>query len=182
MARFVFTNLDKIETRRLIQDKLGLPPLGGKTQVPRRGVYPCVVTNEKYVGSSSQLALRLRGYFNQTHKISGKLIPLIKTKSLASFKLEVICLPYYSEFRPEIVLEQYFLLDPSFNLNTIKVSNNPSGSTSQPFNRRCALSGSLLKYPLSIEGLPCCLISQEILKLGRNRLYNYNVQGTALFH
>lgn len=130
MPRFVFTNLDKIETRRLIQDKLGLPH--SKTQV--RGVYifTCIDTNEKYVGSSSQLALRLRGYFNQTHKISGKLIPLIKAKSLASFKLEVICLPYYSEFRPEIVLEQYFLLDPSFNLNTIKVSNNPSGSSSKP--------------------------------------------------
>lgn len=130
MPRFVFTNLDKIETRRLIQDKLGLPH--SKTQV--RGVYifTCIDTNEKYVGSSCQLALRLRGYFNQTHKISGKLIPLIKAKSLASFKLEVICLPDYSEFRPEIVLEQYFLLDPSFKLNTIKVSNNPSGSTSKP--------------------------------------------------
>jgi len=132
MPRFVFTNLDKIETRGLIQDKLGLPPLRGKTQI--RGVYifTCIDTNEKYVGSSSQLAFRLRGYFNQTHKISGKLIPLIKAKSLASFKLEVICLPDYPEFRPEIVLEQYFLLDPSFNLNTIKVSNNPSGSSSKP--------------------------------------------------
>ena len=130
MPRFVFTNLDKIETRRLIQDKLGLPH--SKTQV--RGVYifTCIDTNEKYLGSSCQLPLRLRGYFNQTDKISGKLIPLIKAKSLASFKLEVICLPDYSEFRPEIVLEQYFLLDPSFKLNTIKVSNNPSGSTSKP--------------------------------------------------
>jgi len=130
MPRFVFTNLDKIETRCLIQDKLGLPH--SKTQA--RGVYifTCIDTNEKYVGSSSQLALRLRGYLNQTHKSSGKLIPLIKAKSLASFKLEVICLPDYPEFRPEIVLEQYFLLDPSFNLNTIKVSNNPSGSTSKP--------------------------------------------------
>lgn len=130
MPRFVFTNLDSIETRCLIQDKLGLPH--SKTQV--RGVYifTCLETNQKYVGSSSQLAFRLRGYLNQTHKSSGRLIPLIKAKSLANFKLEVICLPDYPEFRPEIVLEQYFLLDPSFSLNTIKVSNNPSGSSSKP--------------------------------------------------
>jgi hypothetical protein len=35
-------------------------------------------------------------------------------------------------FRSEIVLEQFFLLDPSFNLNTIKVANNPSGSYAKP--------------------------------------------------
>jgi hypothetical protein len=78
------------------------------------------------------LALRLRGYLNKTHKTIGKLIPLIEEKGLSRFRLEVICLPYYPEFKPEIVLEQYFLLDPSFNLNTIKVANNPSGSTAKP--------------------------------------------------
>lgn len=120
MPRFVYTNLDKIETRRLILFKLGLH------KRPALGVYifTNMDTNEKYVGSSRQLALRLSGYFNQTHKIS-LVIPLIK-KSLARLKLEVICLPDYI-FRPEIVLEQYFLLDPSFSLNTIKVSNK-SGS------------------------------------------------------
>lgn len=35
------------------------------------------------------------------------------------------------DFKPEIVLEQYFLLDPSFKLNTIKVANNPSGSNAK---------------------------------------------------
>ena len=78
------------------------------------------------------MALRLRGYLNKTHKDIGQLIPLIDQKGLAWFRLEVICLPYYPEFRPEIVLEQYFLLDPTFNLNTIKVANNPSGSTAKP--------------------------------------------------
>jgi hypothetical protein len=78
------------------------------------------------------LALRLRGYLNKTHKNTGKLIPLIEEKGLSRFKLEVICLPFYPEFRPEIVLEQYFLLDPSFNLNTIRVANNPSGSSAKP--------------------------------------------------
>ena len=129
MPRMVFDDLHKKETRTLIDDKLGLPH--SKTQ--RRGVYifTCLDTNQKYVGSSSQLALRLRGYLNKTHKDTGKLIPLIEKKGLACFRLEVICLPYYPEFRPEIVLEQYFLLDPTFNLNTIKVANNPSGSTAK---------------------------------------------------
>jgi len=60
----------------------------------------------------------------------------IKEKGLSNFKLEVICLPYYEDLKPEIVLEQYFLFgrspDSSFTLNTIKVSNNPSGSTAKP--------------------------------------------------
>lgn len=147
MPRFVFNNLDKQETRSLIDDKLGLP----HSKIQQRGVYifTCIDTNEKYVGSSSELALRLRGYLNQTHRNSfrapreRKLIPLIKEKGLSRFKLEVICLPYYPEFKPEIVLEQYFLLDPSFNLNTIKVSNNPSGSTAKPLymNNRDKLGG-----------------------------------------
>ena len=129
MPRMIFNDLHKKETRSLIDDKLGLP----HSKIQRRGVYifTCLDTNQKYVGSSSQLALRLRGYLNKTHKDTGKLIPLIEKKGLACFRLEVICLPYYPEFRPEIVLEQYFLLDPTFNLNTIKVANNPSGSTAK---------------------------------------------------
>ena len=35
------------------------------------------------------------------------------------------------KFRSEIVLEQYYLLDPSFNLNTVRVANNPSGSNAK---------------------------------------------------
>jgi hypothetical protein len=78
------------------------------------------------------LALRIRGHLNKTNKNTGKLPTLIKEKGLSCFRLEVICLPNYPEFKPEIVLEQYFLLDSSFNLNTIRVSNNPSGSTAKP--------------------------------------------------
>lgn len=130
MPRLTFNDLDKKKTRKLIDEKLGLP----HSKKQQQGVYifTCLSTNLKYVGSSSQLALRLRGYFNQTHKITGKLIPLIKEKGLSNFKLEVICLPCSEELKLEIVLEQYFLLDPSFNLNTILVANNPSGSTALP--------------------------------------------------
>lgn len=130
MPRLVFNDLQKKETRRLIDEKLGLP----HAKIQQRGVYifTCLDTNQKYVGSSSELALRLRGYLNKTYKNTGKLPTLIKEKGLSCFRLEVICLPNYPEFKPEIVLEQYFLLDPSFNLNTIRVSNNPSGSTAKP--------------------------------------------------
>lgn len=130
MPVLVFKDLHKKETRCLIDKKLGLP----HSKIQLRGVYifTCIDTNQKYVGSSGVLALRLRGYLNKTHRNIGKLIPLIEEKGLSRFRLEVICLPYYPEFRPEIVLEQYFLLDPPFNLNTIKVANNPSGSTAKP--------------------------------------------------
>ena len=134
---------------------MGLP----HSKVQTQGVYifTCLTTGQKYVGSSSQLSFRLKGYLNQTHKNTGKLIPLIKEIGLSEFQLvpfnfhlphgvnenlgacgawdrrsrEVISLPYYSEFRPEIVLEQYYLLDPSFNLNTVRIANNPSGSNSK---------------------------------------------------
>lgn len=129
MPKWVFTDLHKQETLDLIYDKLGLP----HNKVQSQGVYifTCLTTGQKYVGSSSQLSFRLKGYLNQTHKRTGKLIPLIKEIGLSQFKLEVICLPYYSELRPEIVLEQYYLLDPSFNLNTVRIANNPSGSNSR---------------------------------------------------
>jgi len=56
--------------------------------------------------------------------------------NLSNWTLEII--PLYDnqtkcDFRSEIVLEQYYLLDPSFNLNTIKVANNPSGSNAKAF-------------------------------------------------
>ena len=130
VPRWVFTYLHKKETLDLIYEKLGLP----HSKVQSQGVYifTCLTTSQKYVGSSSQLSFRLKGYLNQTHKNTGKLIPLIKEIGLSQFKLEVICLPYYPELRPEIVLEQYYLLNPSFNLNTVRIANNPSGSNSRP--------------------------------------------------
>ena len=129
IPKLVFSDLHKQKTLDLIYEKLGLP----HSKVQTQGVYifTRLTTGQKYVGSSSQLSFRLKGYLNQTHKDTGKLIPLIKEIGLSKFKLEVICLPYYSEFRPEIVLEQYYLLDPSFNLNTVRITNNPSGSNSK---------------------------------------------------
>lgn len=130
IPRLTVYDLHKKETLNLIYEKLGTP--NGKVQVRGIYIFTCITTNQKYVGSSSQLSFRLKGYFNLTHRNIGKFIPLLKELGLSKFKLEVICLPYYPEFKPEIVLEQYYLLDPSFNLNTIRVSNNPSGSSSKP--------------------------------------------------
>ncbi|KAF1922144.1 uncharacterized protein M421DRAFT_79446, partial [Didymella exigua CBS 183.55] len=130
MPRLVFYDLQKKETLDFIYDKLGTP----HSKIQSQGVYifTYLSTAQKYVGSSSQLAFRLKGYLNKTHKSTGKLIPLIEEVGLSKFKLEVICLPYYPEFKSEIVLEQYYLLDPSFSLNTIRVSNNPSGYNFKP--------------------------------------------------
>lgn len=85
-----------------------------------------------YVGSSSTLARRLIGYFNNTHKDTGKLIPLIKKEGINAFNLEVIPLIDNYVINQEISLEQYFLLHSKFNLNTLKVINNFSGARSKP--------------------------------------------------
>jgi hypothetical protein len=129
IPRLIFNDLHKEETINLINEKLGLP----LSKIQPRGVYifTYIKTNQKYVGSSCQLAFRLRRYLNKTQKNIGKLNPLIEEKGLSQFRLEVICLPNFPELKPEIVLEQYFLLDPSFNLNTIRVANNPSGSSAK---------------------------------------------------
>ena len=63
-------------------------------------------------------------------RLVGKFLPLLKSSPISEFTLEVIFTPS-SDYRSEMVLEQYFLLLPApegpFNLNTIRVSNNPSG-------------------------------------------------------
>jgi hypothetical protein len=50
---------------------------------------------------------------------------------LKNFSLEIF--PIYDNYikGDQIILEQYFLLDPAFNLNTIRVANNPSGSNTK---------------------------------------------------
>ena len=76
IPKLVFLDLYKQKTLDLIYDKLGLP----HSKVQTQGVYifTCLTTGQKYVGSSSQLSFRLKGYLNQTHKNTSKLIPLIK--------------------------------------------------------------------------------------------------------
>jgi hypothetical protein len=85
-------------------------------------------TGNKYVGSSSKLAKRLQGYFNGTHKSVGKFIPFLKLEGLSKFKLEILLLSESYFVNKELALEQYFLLHPEFNLNTLKVVNSFSGA------------------------------------------------------
>jgi hypothetical protein len=127
---FTLTNLnEKSRTKEILKDKLGLP--NSKERIPGIYIFTHLSTGRKYVGSSSQLAFRLNGYINLSHKESGLLIPLLKKEGLKNFALQVF--PFYSNYikGSEIVLEQYYLLDPSFTLNTIRVANNPSGSNSK---------------------------------------------------
>ena len=86
-------------------------------------------TGSKYVGSSIQLVTRIQRYLAGTHREYGKFIPFLKGEGLHNFSLEVI--PLYSSviFKSELILEQYFLLDPSFNLNTSRVVNAPNPNT-----------------------------------------------------
>lgn len=127
---FTLTNLDKKSiTKEILKDKLGLP--NSKQRIPGIYIFTHLSTGRKYVGSSSQLAFRLNGYINLSHRESGLLIPLLKKEGLKNFSLQVF--PFYDNYikGSEIVLEQYYLLDPSFTLNTIRVANNPSGSNSK---------------------------------------------------
>lgn len=126
---FIYDDLDKDETMESLKAKIGSP--SNKIQVSGVYIFKHKETGEKYVGSSSQLAIRLNGYFKDKHKAIGLLIPQLKG-NLSKFTLEVIPLYDNYEFRSEIVLEQYYLLDPSFNLNTVRVVNNPSGSNAKP--------------------------------------------------
>ena len=116
------------QPKEILKDKLGLP--NSKQRIPGIYIFTHLSTGRKYVGSSSQLAFRLNGYINLSHRESGLLIPLLK-KGLQNFSLQVF--PFYDNYikGSEIVLEQYYLLDPSFTLNTIRVANNPSGSNSK---------------------------------------------------
>lgn len=85
-----------------------------KIQVPGVYIWTHLSTGHKYVGSSSALARRLIGYFNGTHKDTGKLIPLIKSEGLGAFKLQVIPLIESYTVNEELSLEQYFLLQCLF--------------------------------------------------------------------
>lgn len=135
--RFIFDDLDKNETIKSLNAQIGSP--SNKIQVSGVYIFKHKETGDKYVGSSSQLAIRLNGYLKDKHKTIGLLIPQHHQNKKHcflfdddKFTLEVIPLYDNYVFRSEIVLEQYYLLDPSFNLNTVRVANNPSGSNAKP--------------------------------------------------
>jgi hypothetical protein len=128
--------INDLTDKQLIESlwlKLGRP----RSNIETPGVYIFThkETGDKYVGSSSDLSTRINFYLNNSIKLRfkgiGKFVPLI-AKDKSKFTLHVISINDNYFPKAEMVLEQYFLLDSSFNLNTIRVSNNPSGSNSKP--------------------------------------------------
>jgi hypothetical protein len=109
--RIVINNLDTegSTTKKIIKDNLGLP--SSKIQVPGVYIFTHKITGQKYVGSSSQLAVRLSGYLNNKYKTIGKFLPLLNNhyhyllnannghdngESFFNFTLEII--PLYNNY------------------------------------------------------------------------------------
>lgn len=126
-----FNNLNK----SLYKDSSFIEKLGKMNGKEVAGVYIFThkETGDKYVGSSVQLATRLQRYLSGTYKEYGKFLPLLSKEGLDKFSLEVM--PIYSVMvlKPELILEQYYLLDPSFNLNVSRVANVPGFKSKEIF-------------------------------------------------
>lgn len=117
------------EANKEIKKLVGLP--SSKIQVSGVYIFTHLISGSKYVGSSSQLAIRLRNYIKNKDRNIGLFIPLLRKEGILNFNLEIIPVINSGDIRSELVLEQYYLLNTAFNLNKIKVVNNPSGSNSK---------------------------------------------------
>jgi hypothetical protein len=126
-------NINTKDNKKMMDDINNLLGLSkDKNQIPGIYIFTHIKTGRKYVGSSSQLSIRLYNYIKKKDKSEGLIRPLLYKEGISEFLLEVIPIYHKWYFRVELVLEQYYLLNPSFNLNIIKVANNPSGSNSKP--------------------------------------------------
>jgi hypothetical protein len=87
-------------------------------------VFTHIPTGSMYVGSSNLLNRRLEYYFKDDLPKVGKLLPLISRDGLGAFKLKIYKLDP-NKFRDidALFLEQYFLLDKEYGLNTLRVVN-----------------------------------------------------------
>ena len=90
------------------------------------GVYMFIHKNtgDKYVGSSNLLRRRMDYYFNGDYPLAGKFLPLLYKEGLEAFKLRIFKLDS-NKFSSQdaLILEQFYLLDKEFNLNTLRVVN-----------------------------------------------------------
>lgn len=111
------------------------------------GVYMFIhkKTGDKYVGSSNLLRRRMDYYFKEDFPLVGLFLPLLNKEGLKSFKLRIFKLAPRGEelvsslgeqgspqgrldsenfsSQDALILEQYFLLNKEFNLNTLRVVN-----------------------------------------------------------
>ena len=125
--------IDTPEKKKLLDD------LTGKSQYKGfSGVYIFIHKNrgDKYVGSSNLLRRRMDYYFKGDFPLAlrsaselgcgaaGKFLPLLHQEGLEAFKLIIFKLDS-SKFSNQdaLILEQYYLLNKEFNLNTLRVVN-----------------------------------------------------------
>jgi len=97
------------------------------------GVYMFIHKNtaQKYVGSSNLLRRRMDYYFKGEFitslfkvKDAGKFLPFLKKEGLKAFKLIIFKLDSNKfSIQDALILEQYFLLNKEFYLNTLRVVN-----------------------------------------------------------
>ena len=110
-----------------LEDNILLDELTGKSAYKGFfGVYifTHINTGQKYVGSSNLLRRRINYYFKLDFPLIGKFLPLLRKEGLKAFKLTIFKLDS-NKFsnKDALILEQYYLLNKGFNLNTLKVIN-----------------------------------------------------------
>jgi hypothetical protein len=82
-------------------------------------------TGQKYVGSSKRR--RMDYYFKGKFPLTGKFLPLLFKEELKAFKLIIFKLDNNNfNSQDALILEQYYLLNKEFNLNTLRVVNTGS--------------------------------------------------------
>lgn len=112
------------------KDKKILSELTGKSKYKGfSGVYIFIHKNtgDKYVGSSNLLRRRMDYYFNGDYPLVGKFLPLLYKERLEAFKLIIYKLDNNKFSNQDaLILEQYYLLNKEFNLNTLRVVNTGS--------------------------------------------------------
>ena len=106
--------------------KLFVELTGKSTYKGFSGVYFFIHKNtgHKYVGSSNLLRRRMDYYFKGDFPLAGQFLPLLHKDGLKAFKLIIFKLD--SEIfsnQDALILEQYYLLNKEFNLNTLRVIN-----------------------------------------------------------
>ena len=115
-----------------LEDNKLLDELTGKSKYKGfSGVYIFVHknTNQKYVGSSNLLRRRMDYYFNspkgaRDFPLAGKFLPLLHKEGLKAFRLIIFKLDSNKFSNQDaLILEQYYLLNKEFNLNTLRVIN-----------------------------------------------------------
>jgi hypothetical protein len=109
------------------ENKELLAELTGKSKYKGfSGVYIFIHKNtgHKYVGSSNLLRRRMDYYFKGNFPLIGKFLPLLHKEGLKAFKLIIFKLDskIFSN-QDALILEQYYLLNKEFNLNTLRVVN-----------------------------------------------------------